>query len=158
MQPTKFIHMADCHLGFKQYRLNERFIDYNKAFNAILKRALKEEVDFILIAGDLFNSTNVNPETLTAIYQMISIFKEQALIELKRDIPLICIEGNHDKVTRKTIRANFLENLISLYPLANVTGAFRVRRVIVDILGYQSVLVETVTTGVISLECSDAPG
>lgn len=97
MEPIKFIHVADTHLGYKQYKNEERFRDYNRAFKWILEKALAESVDFIVLSGDFFNDNRINPETLTSVFKILEKFKETALKTLNREIPLICIEGNHDK-------------------------------------------------------------
>lgn len=97
MRPIKFIHMADTHLGNVQYNLFERFRDFNRAFNAILLKALNEKVDFIIHGGDFFNSNKINPETLSAVYLMIKTFHDTCMKKLERKIPIIVIEGNHDK-------------------------------------------------------------
>ncbi len=97
MQPIKFIHMADTHLGFQFYNIPERKRDFNRAFNWVLNKSIKEEVDFILLAGDVFNTNKSDPETVAAIYQMISQFKLNSMEKLNREIPIIAIEGNHDR-------------------------------------------------------------
>ena len=97
MEPIKFIHMADTHLGFQQYNIPERKIDLNKAFNWVLTKSIELEVDFILLAGDVFNTNRSDPETMAAIYQMVTQFKLNSMEKLNRDIPIIAIEGNHDK-------------------------------------------------------------
>ncbi|MCF2141819.1 MAG: exonuclease SbcCD subunit D [Candidatus Lokiarchaeota archaeon] len=97
MKPFKFIHMADTHLGNVQYHLFERFRDFNRAFNAVLHKALEENVDFIIHAGDFFNSNRINPETLSACYLMIKQFQDKAVELFGHKIPIIVIEGNHDK-------------------------------------------------------------
>jgi len=89
--------MADTHLGNVQYNLFERFRDFNRAFNAVLEKALDEEVDFIIHSGDFFNSNRINPETLSASYIIIKNFEQKAQEQLGRTIPIIVIEGNHDK-------------------------------------------------------------
>jgi len=96
MKPIKFIHVADLHLGKKQYNLEERYKDFFRAFKWILNHATKEEVDFILIAGDLFDNKNINPKVLSDVFYIIRDFKNECQEKLNRDIPLICIEGNHD--------------------------------------------------------------
>lgn len=96
MEPIKFIHIADLHLGKRQYNLKERYMDYFRAFKWILSLSIKEEVDFILIAGDIFDNKNINPSVLTEVFYAIRDFKEECKNQLNRDIPLVCIEGNHD--------------------------------------------------------------
>ncbi|KKK82044.1 hypothetical protein LCGC14_2807320, partial [marine sediment metagenome] len=93
---AKFIHIADVHLGKRQYNNNERYQDYFRAFKWILEFAIQESVDFVLIAGDLFDNRKVSPEVLTEVFYIIRNFKTKSQEALNREIPLICIEGNHD--------------------------------------------------------------
>ena len=96
MEPVKFIHVSDLHLGKRQYNLKERYRDYFRAFQWVLDFAIKEKVDFILISGDLFDNKNINPSVLSEVFYSIRDFKERSIKNLEREIPLICIEGNHD--------------------------------------------------------------
>lgn len=96
MKPSKFVHIADLHLGKRQYNLHERYNDYFRAFKWILNFALNEEVDFLLIAGDIFDHKNIGPSVLSELFHIIRNFKDNCFEKLKRNIPLICIEGNHD--------------------------------------------------------------
>jgi exonuclease SbcD len=50
-----FIHASDFHLGYAQYGLPERFWDYARAFNSVIRHAIDHWVEFILISGDLFH-------------------------------------------------------------------------------------------------------
>jgi exonuclease SbcD len=85
-----FIHCGDLHLGFNQYNEEERFHDFGRAFAYIVDDAIERKVDFFVIAGDLFNKRSINSRTLV-----------QAIAELQKlrdaNIPVIAIEGNHDK-------------------------------------------------------------
>ncbi|MHA1518785.1 MAG: metallophosphoesterase family protein [Promethearchaeota archaeon] len=89
--------MADTHLGFRQYKLKERFRDFNASFENILNFSLQKEVDFILLAGDMFQNSNIKPDTLSAVYQIIISFKEKCRTQIGREIPILAIQGNHDK-------------------------------------------------------------
>ncbi len=86
---ARFLHLADCHLGYKQYNCTERFDDFARAFFAIVDTAIKEEVDFVVLAGDLFQKRSIDALTLN-----------QALVGLERlkaaSIPCIAVEGNHE--------------------------------------------------------------
>jgi DNA repair exonuclease SbcCD nuclease subunit len=86
----RFLHLADVHLGFDRYDCKERTQDFFYAFNdAIEKYALEQQVDFVLIAGDLFEHRNIQPATLNQA--------QYSLRELqKAGIPVLAIEGNHD--------------------------------------------------------------
>ena len=96
MTNTKFLHIADIHLGKRQYNLIERYNDYFRVFKWILEISIKKEVDFILISGDMFDNRKIGPAVLTKVYYIISNFKERAKNVLDREIPIVCIEGNHD--------------------------------------------------------------
>ncbi|RLI82541.1 metallophosphoesterase [Archaeoglobales archaeon] len=87
---VKFVHMADIHLGNKQYGSEERQMDFAQAFLDAIKFAVEEKVDFILIAGDLFHKkTEMDPVTLLQARKVLEIPKEEG-------IPVIGVEGNHD--------------------------------------------------------------
>lgn len=83
----KFAHLADCHLdGWRQPELNMLNL---QSFQKTVAICIKEKVDFILIAGDLFDSS----------YPSIDILKE-AFKEFRRlneaNIPVFIIAGSHD--------------------------------------------------------------
>ncbi|MHA1999795.1 MAG: metallophosphoesterase family protein [Promethearchaeota archaeon] len=113
MEPVKFMHIADTHLGYRQYRSEYRFRDFNRVFNWTLNRAIEEEVDFIIHCGDFFHENNVGPDTLTAVFNIMKKFREKSLNQLGRAIPFICIEGNHDRRGHGQLRSwmEFLADL-----------------------------------------------
>ena len=87
---TKFLHIADIHLGIRRYRSEERAQDFFYAWRDCIERyALAEPVSFVLIAGDFFDARKVEPQAMN-----------QAMFCLKRlqeaNIPVVVIEGNHD--------------------------------------------------------------
>ena len=87
---VQFLHVADVHLGFNRYDNKERSQDFFFAFYDALKRhAVDEAVDFVLIAGDLFEHRTIQPATLNQAQRCLSLLKEAG-------IPAIAIEGNHD--------------------------------------------------------------
>ena len=61
--PIRFMHIADIHLGYRQYNLFERFKDFGKAFRQIINIAIEKKVDFIICAGDLFDRDSIDPIT-----------------------------------------------------------------------------------------------
>jgi DNA repair protein SbcD/Mre11 len=86
----KFLHLADVHLGFTKYDSPERTKDFFYALqDAIQKYALEAEVDFVLIAGDLFEQRQVLPATLNQAQLCLTPLQEAG-------IPVLAIEGNHD--------------------------------------------------------------
>lgn len=85
----KFIHCSDTHLGRSNFGLNERKQDFFKAFENIIKKAIDEKVDFVVHAGDLFDTGRPDVET------MINCVKQ--LMKLKENgIPFYTIWGSHD--------------------------------------------------------------
>ena len=86
----RFLHLADVHLGFDRYDNKQRTQDFFYAFqDAIDKYAIAEQVDFVLIAGDLFEHRNIQPSTLNQAQIGLKALKEAG-------IPVLAIEGNHD--------------------------------------------------------------
>ncbi len=89
---VKFIHASDVHLGTAQYSNDYRSDDFIRAFQEILELAITNQVDFILLGGDVFTSLEMLPGKLTIIVKILKDFKEFT----NRTILIISIEGNHD--------------------------------------------------------------
>jgi DNA repair exonuclease SbcCD nuclease subunit len=87
---ASFIHIADTHLGYEQYGIRERFNDFSRAFWDIMQEAAERPVDFVLIAGDLFHKRAIDARTLIHATEGLKLLKE-------REIPVLAIEGNHDR-------------------------------------------------------------
>ncbi len=87
---ASFIHVADTHLGYEQYGVRERFNDFSRTFWDIIDDAIARNVDFLVIAGDLFNKRAIDAQTLIHAIEGLRKLKE-------RNIPVIAIEGNHDR-------------------------------------------------------------
>jgi DNA repair exonuclease SbcCD nuclease subunit len=84
---VKFAHLSDCHLGcWRQEELQRLNFE---SFQKIINKSIEEKVDFILIAGDLFDSA----------YPPIEILKD-TFAEFKKifdsRIPVYLISGSHD--------------------------------------------------------------
>jgi len=87
---ASFIHIADTHLGYEQYGVRERFNDFSRAFWDIMAEAAHRPVDFVVIAGDLFNKRAIDAQTLIHAIEGLKKLKDKG-------IPVIAIEGNHDR-------------------------------------------------------------
>jgi DNA repair protein SbcD/Mre11 len=88
----RFLHIADIHLGFDRYNSPARTLDfYHALFDVIQRYAIDEAVDFVLIAGDLFEHRVVLPGVLN---QAQSVMRELQ----DAGIPVLIIEGNHDNL------------------------------------------------------------
>jgi DNA repair exonuclease SbcCD nuclease subunit len=88
---TRFLHIADIHLGIKRYNLPDRTGDFFRAWREVIERhALARHVDFVIIAGDFFDRRNVDPQAANHAMFMLRQLNEAR-------IPVIVIEGNHDQ-------------------------------------------------------------
>lgn len=83
----KFAHLGDCHLGgWRHPELKELNL---KSFQEAIVRCIKERVDFILIAGDLFDTAYPPIDTLGDVFHEFRRVKEA-------NIPVYLIAGSHD--------------------------------------------------------------
>ena len=84
---VKFAHLSDCHLGaWRNEVLNQMGYE---AFEQTINTILEEEVDFVIISGDLFDISNPKVDVV-----------DLAVRELKKlqdkNIPVYGIMGSHD--------------------------------------------------------------
>src|SRR5947209_19389682 len=87
----KFLHLSDVHLGCRRYNLEERTKDFFRSWHdVIVKHALPNGVDFVLIAGDFFDRRNIDPQTMNHALAGLQLLKDAR-------IPVVAIEGNHDR-------------------------------------------------------------
>ncbi|MBI2136215.1 DNA repair exonuclease [Candidatus Woesearchaeota archaeon] len=83
----KFAHLADCHIG--AWRDPKLRAVSNKAFEIAIDKCIEEKVDFVLIAGDLFNTSLPSIESLKIAATKFRELKDN-------DIPVYAIAGSHD--------------------------------------------------------------
>ncbi len=113
----RFAHIADVHLGYEQYHQSWRAEDFARAFREVTDKAIQNDVDFIVISGDLFHRSVPNPKTIRDAIDSLLMFK-------RAGIPVFAIEGNHDKSIRDFSIYHLLESL----GLLNLLG-LRKRRI-----------------------------
>jgi len=87
---VRFLHAADVHLGNRQYGRPEREADFARSFRDMVRVAIDEQVDFVLLAGDLFHKRTVEAQSFVQAAIMLSRLKEQG-------IPVLAVEGNHER-------------------------------------------------------------
>lgn len=123
MAKLKFIHAADLHIE-SPYRgisnmnpeLGKRLIKLGfKAFDNLINVCVEKNIDFLLIAGDSFDSTNVS---LSAQYRFI-----RGLQKLdEKNIPVYIVCGNHDPLTSWIKSINLPQN-VHIFPGNEVSKA-----------------------------------
>lgn len=87
----KFLHLADIHLGCRRYQVDERTKDFFRAWHDVIVRyAIPETVDFVLLAGDFFDRRNLDPQAMNHAMEGLRLLQEAK-------IPVLAIEGNHDQ-------------------------------------------------------------
>jgi len=94
---VKILHTADVHLdpdGWGSDPLTQAYRDIiHRAFTAVIDTAMQENVDLLVIAGDLFDSNRPCGEVV-----------DFAIQELRRaQRPIILIPGNHDCLNSESI-------------------------------------------------------
>lgn len=89
----KYLHSSDWHFGAGR-RLTPKSLDYlhrhKRGIESVLKMALKEKVDFILVSGDIFENASTTIEELLAAYELFQMAGEIA--------PTVVTAGNHDEL------------------------------------------------------------
>lgn len=90
----QFVHMADTHLGYRQYGLSERETDFLEVFDQAILEVVNERPDFAIHSGDLFEYSR--PPTRALLTAQQGIFRLKSA-----NIPFYAIAGNHDIVMKK---------------------------------------------------------
>lgn len=103
----KIVHCSDLHLG-KRFSGNKdyvkkRYMDFFNAFAAFVDKVEKIKPDVCLIAGDIFDKKEINPDILSKTEYLFKKLKDN----VKKDI--IAIEGNHDN--SRILEESWLEYL-----------------------------------------------
>lgn len=86
---TLIAHIADIHLGYRQYGLVEREEDIYEAFNEAIDKIIEEHAKIVLISGDFFNSPR--PPIRALYHTKLSLEKLRS-----QGIKVFCILGDHD--------------------------------------------------------------
>ncbi len=87
----KILHTADWHVG-RTVRGRNRIEEHEAALGELARVARREEVDLVLVAGDLFDSGTPPPEAERVVYGTLLALAEVA--------PVVVVAGNHDSDRR----------------------------------------------------------
>lgn len=117
MSRFKFIHAADLHIespykGVSKLNdaLGHALVEHGiKAYESLIELALNEEVDFVLIAGDSFDSES---GSLSAQYRFVRGLEKL----VQANIPVFIICGNHDPLNSWSDHLKLPENVVLFGP------------------------------------------
>ena len=103
----KIVHCSDLHLG-KRFSGNKdyvkkRYMDFFNAFATFIDKVEEIKPDVCLIAGDIFDKKEINPDILSKTEYLFKRLRNN----IKKDI--IAIEGNHDN--SRILEESWLEYL-----------------------------------------------
>ncbi|WP_336016825.1 exonuclease SbcCD subunit D [Fusobacterium polymorphum] len=103
----KIVHCSDLHLGkrlsgTKDY-VTKRYMDFFNAFATFVDKVEEIKPDVCLIAGDIFDKKEINPDILSKTESLFKRLRDN----VKKD--LIAIEGNHDN--SRILEESWLEYL-----------------------------------------------
>lgn len=89
----KILHTADWHIGKKLDQFH-RLGEQREVLNELIEIADSEEVDAVIVAGDLYDNFNPTTEAIELFYNTVKRLSNNG----KR--PVIAIAGNHDSPDR----------------------------------------------------------
>ncbi|GBD79878.1 nuclease SbcCD subunit D [Tetragenococcus halophilus subsp. halophilus] len=93
VKTLRFLHTADWHIGKKLHGY-DLLVDQKEIIHQILDIALTQQVDAIVIAGDLYDRSVPSVEACELLNQT---FIE---MNLEKKLPILAISGNHDSAVR----------------------------------------------------------
>ena len=140
-KPVRFFHMADAHVGYRQYGLEARSQDFANAFAYVMNRAIVEKPDAVLLPGDVFDKDVRSADYEVFVRTLVNACQAAGVYVLG-------IEGNHDNkgTHQSTLKicditpASDREEPIILQGWARVWG--------VDCCGHDKELLETMISHV----------
>lgn len=124
MSRIRFIHLSDIHIGIETHgRINPatgkntRLEDVFRSLDFIVDTAVRESVDLVLIAGDVFHRENPNPTEETEFARRI------ARLVAEGGIKVVIVLGNHDYPATLG-KASAVE----IFPAINLDGVLVAKR------------------------------
>lgn len=90
------LHCADIHIGYETHGrldpatgLNTRLLDFRRSLDVLVARAVEEDVDLFLFAGDAYRTADPTPTQQ-------KLFAEALRPVAEAGIPIVMLVGNHD--------------------------------------------------------------
>ncbi len=125
----KLLHISDIHFGIENFSkidpttgLPSRLIDFTKAFDRAIERAIEFGVDAVLFTGDAYKSRDPNPTVQREFAKRISNLSGKG-------IAVYLLTGNHD-LPNMTNRAHSIE----IFETLNVPNVYVARKISLTIV------------------------
>jgi DNA repair exonuclease SbcCD nuclease subunit len=100
----KIFQTSDIHLGCRRMGGRLPDTDMFEAFAFIANEAINAKADVFLLVGDCFDKPQVEPRHLRQAQHVLTKLKQA-------DIPVIIVEGNHDKISLNSTSTTWLDYL-----------------------------------------------
>lgn len=112
----RFLHTADLHIGKKIFE-QSLMEDQSYILDRIYEIALKEQVEAVVIAGDIYDRAIPPTEAVTLLDDFLTKL-------VKENIPVIAVTGNHDSAERVSFADKILEKQ-GLHISGNIDGQLK---------------------------------
>lgn len=124
MATARFLHAADLHLGSPLKSLGQRVPEaihksaielVNTVFQNLVDTAIREQVDFVVIAGDIYDQADRDPAAqvrVTLGFNKLS----------KAGIKVFLVHGNHDPLTPDFLSGGMLPEGVVVFPAREVAS------------------------------------
>src|SRR5690349_8399639 len=90
----RLLHTSDWHLGHTLHDLPRRY-EHAHFLSWLLGKLEEEQVDALVVAGDIFDSANPSAEAQQALYKFLA----EARLRLPA-LDVVIVGGNHDSAAR----------------------------------------------------------
>ncbi len=99
----KVLHTSDLHIGKNLHKHRINFA-HEHLFNYLIETIIKDEIDLLLISGDVFDTSYVSVSTQKVFYDFLD-----RLSKIKTLKDTVIISGNHDLPSMLDLATPFLE-------------------------------------------------
>ncbi len=142
----RIAHVSDTHLGYRSLPYqdpltgrNQRSIDVERAFSLVVDDILRQNVDLVLHAGDVFHQSR------PSWHAMRHFLTEMRRLE-DAGIPSVVIAGNHD-TPRYRAGGSVFEVLDVALPQTRISAGYEEEEILLDDLGLR---IQTVPHGALT--------
>ena len=125
----RIIHTADLHIGTQNYGktdpttgLHTRLLDFLKTFDELIDHAIDNEIDIVLICGDIFKSREPDVTQQREFAKRIKRLSQEGIV-------VYIVIGNHD-----LHNASGKATSVEIYDIVGLQGIYIKRRPGVDII------------------------